>query len=220
LNSGHSKKESDIKTSLTKQSNQAVTETNTPISIAHQEADWQSVPQKSLRTDTTAETRTFNLNFDKEAIQVNLDGSFPVGSFNSIFGSGKTWSLKLEVSDSNDHNSTYKNFSINVTNAASKDSTLTGQVRLKGFYPRSYTIDTNNTLTVDLGVTVINENDLIVSSESPPFNYTLVSSFSSSGSEDEFKYNGNNIIEFSEDLKSFLTGNSPPGALTFTVEEL
>lgn len=220
LDSGHSEKESDIKFSLTKQSNQAITETNTSISIAHQEADWKKVPKKTLRTDTSTETKTFNLNFDREAIEVELDGTFPVGNFNGISGSGKTWSLELEVSDSDDHSSTYKDFSIKVTNAARKESTLTGEVRIKGFHPRDYTIDTNETLTVDLGVTVINENDLVVSSEEPPFNYTLVSSFSNSGSEDEFRFIGNNKIEFSEDLKSFLTGNSPPGSLTCTVEEL
>ena len=218
--SGHSKDNSEINIAVTKSSNQATSSISPSVAIAHEPTEWQPAPFKQIRTSPNTTEKTINLSFNEDLLNVSLSNIEEV-TFNSLReNNASQWKLDIGVSDSNNHSNQRYTFDVLVSNLALRETTLTGEFKIKGFFPRLYTVNTQNTLQLDLGITVINSQDLVVTSESPPFTYTLVSEFSSDGSEIEFKYLGNNTIEFSEDLTSFLTGNDPPGTLRVEVEEL
>ena len=221
LNSNaQSKNSSSLEIIATKSSNQATTTISQSIKIAHKPTEWESVPNEQIRTDIDQTTKSIDLYFNEDILEITLDSIEEVSFDGLVKDTPKHWKLNVNVSDENIHQSSNYAFTIQTYNLARRSNLLDGYFQIKGFFERSYQLNTNQTLELTLGVTVVDETNLVVSSNSPPFNYSLVNEFSQSGSESEFKYLGSNTLEFSSSLKSFLTGNNPPGTVEIQVEEI
>lgn len=219
-NTGYDISSNNITLKATKSSNGASSESSSTINIAHNAPSLINNPSPKLRTDKNGKISNINLNFDQSINSLSIN-TFPEGTFQEFTGNSTDWSLKAELFNSNQHSSNPFQFSIDSTNLAGITTTYTGNYYIQGFYTEQFQIDTNNTLVLDLGINIVNPENLVISSNSPPVNFYLVDSFrDSNDSHKQFKYIAETSVEFNGDIKSFLTGNNPPGSLTVEIEEL
>lgn len=219
-NTGYNISSNNITLKATKSSNGATSKSNSTVNIAHSAPSLTNSPSPKLRTDSDGNINTINLSFDQSISSLSIN-SFPEGTFKEFTGNNTDWSLKAELYNSNQHSSNSYEFSIESTNLAGITTTHTGNYYIQGFYSEQFQINTNNTLVLDTGINIVNPENLVISSNSPPVNFYLVDSFTNSNdSHKQFKYIAETSVEFNGDIKSFLTGNSPPGSLTVEIEEL
>lgn len=189
------------------------------IEIAH-DAPLTSNPNPKFRTSDQPQNKKVNFSFDQTIVNLSLEGSIPEGTFKGLSENANSWTVDIELSNANSHRSSPYPFSVTSINKAGVTSTHELSYRVQGFYPIIRSINTNNTLTVSLDISIIEPENLVITSSSPPVTFYLVESFfDTSDDHKQFKMTSGEI-EFNSAIQNFLTGNDPPGQLTVDIEEL
>ena len=205
---------------VVKESNNSTLQKSGLVKIATVPVAINNISNNKLRsTESVVTQHAIDINFTQEVKSLTLNNSIEAGNFVQINSTAnpKNWKVIIEIDENIIHKQEFYSLDVESINYSNISSINTVNYFIKGFTKVTKQIDTNTTLDVVLNVDIVDTSKLIVTSTSPPLTYTVVSNFS--GDPDEIKVN-RNIITFSEDIKSFLTGNNPPGNLVVDIEEL
>ena len=198
-----------------RESNNTEVEERLLVLIANDLASVSSVNNRFIRArDGGPSDSIINVNTD-QVVDLSINGTPSKGNVFSVTGSNKQWNIGISI-DGADTSPDPITIPLRLVNNASIESLVDVEFFYQGFRQLTREINTNNTLRIEIPYNISNPNRLIVISDSPPFTFTVVDSFSTSS--DEIMIINDRIFEFNPRIRNFLTGSL--GLMTVTIEEL